>query len=298
MDGTADPSDQLIVAQAGKDPHKAAPAADGPEAGEGGSPSLTLDGFSGPLDHLLALARSQKIDLAEISLAALIDQLVAALRQAPANMSLGQKGDWVVMAAWLVQLRSRLLLAAGAPVQEEAATEVDQLRTRLVALADIQALAGWLERRPQLGQDVFARGAPEIFGITVEPGQAIDVVEFLWASLALFDDAPETATRYRPLPFAPYAVAEARDRILRLLAGMPDGGLLDQFLPDQPADDSEPWRELRRRSGRASTFIASLELAKQGDVALAQEAAWAVIEVKAGGGERPLRYPVSQGVRC
>jgi segregation and condensation protein A len=295
MDGIADPSDPLTAAQAGKDPHGTEPAADEPEAGEGGSPSLTLDGYSGPLDHLLALARSQKIDLAAISLAALIDQLVAALRQAPVKTPLGQKGDWVVMAAWLVQLRSRLLLAADAPVQQAAATEVDQLRTRLVALADIQALAGWLEGRPQLGHDVFARGAPEIFGIAVEPGQAVDVIEFLWASLVLFDDAPETAARYRPRPFAPYAVAEARDRILRLLAGMPGGSPLDQFLPDLPADDSEPWRELRRRSGRASTFIASLELAKQGHVALAQEDTWTVIEVKAGGGELLLRHPVSQG---
>jgi segregation and condensation protein A len=152
MDATADPSAQLTAAQAGKQPHKAEPTADGPGVGEGGSPSLTLDGFNGPLDHLLALARSEKIDLAEISLAALIDQLVTALRQALANMPLGQKGDWVVMAAWLVQLRSRLLLAAGGSVQEEAATEVDQLRTRLVALADIQALVGWLERRRSSGR--------------------------------------------------------------------------------------------------------------------------------------------------
>jgi segregation and condensation protein A len=98
MDGIADPSDQLTAAQAGKDPHGTEPAADGLEAGEGGSPSLTLDGFSGPLDHLLALARSQKIDLAAMSLAALIDQLVAALRQARVKMPLGQKADWVVMA--------------------------------------------------------------------------------------------------------------------------------------------------------------------------------------------------------
>jgi segregation and condensation protein A len=68
---------------------------------------------------------------------------------------------------------------------------------------------------------------------------------------------------------------------------MPDGGPLDQFLPDLRADDSEPWRELRRRSGRASTFIAGLELARQGDVELAQEGAWTVIQVKAGGDERP-----------
>ena len=75
--------------------------------GEGGSPFLTLDGFAGPLDHLLTLARAQKIDLSRIALGALVDQLVVALRQASANMPLGQKADWVVMAAWLVQLRTR-----------------------------------------------------------------------------------------------------------------------------------------------------------------------------------------------
>ena len=141
-----------------------------PGAGEGGSPFLTLDGFAGPLDHLLTLARAQKIELEEISLTALVDQLVAALRQAPANMPLGQKGNWVVMAAWLVQLRARLLLPADSPAQQEAAAEADQFRGRLVALEDMQALAGWLERRPQLGHDVFARGRPEVFGVSVEAG--------------------------------------------------------------------------------------------------------------------------------
>src|ERR1700712_1770123 len=91
---------------------------DAPQAGEGGSPSLTLDGFAGPLDHLLSLARAQKVDLAGIALSALLDQLAAALRQAPAATSLTQKGDWGVMAARLVQLRPRLLLPAGAPGRE------------------------------------------------------------------------------------------------------------------------------------------------------------------------------------
>ena len=141
-------------------------------------------------------------------------------------MPLGQKADWVVMAAWLVQLRARLLLPADAPAGQEAAAEADQLRGRLVALEDMQALAGWLERRPQLGHDVLGRGQPEIFGVSVEAGQAIDVVEFLWASLALFDDdtaAADTATVYQARPFELYAVAEARERILRLLAAAPGG---------------------------------------------------------------------------
>ena len=70
---------------------------------EGRSPSLALEGFSGSLEGLLTLARAQKVDLGGISLAALVDQLAAALQRAPAATPLGQKGDWVVMAAWLVQ---------------------------------------------------------------------------------------------------------------------------------------------------------------------------------------------------
>jgi segregation and condensation protein A len=241
--------------------------------GEGGSPLLTLDGFSGPLDHLLTLARAQKIEIGKISLAALVDQLVTALRQAPAKMPLGQKGDWVVMAAWLVQLRARLLLPADAPAQQDAAAEAAVFRGRLVALEAIQGLAGWLERRPQLGHDVFARGQPEIFGNSVEGGQAIDLVEFLWASLALFDDetGPDTTDVYRARPFELYQVAEARDRILRRLAAIPHGAPLARFLPDPPDIAENAAREkLRRRSAWSSTLIAGLELAKQGDVVLGQ----------------------------
>ena len=139
-------------------------------------------------------------------------------------MPLGQKGDWVVMAAWLLQLRSRLLLPADAPAQQDAAAAADQLRGRLVDLQAVQLLAGWLERRPQLGRDVFRRGQPEVFGVSVAPTPELDIIEFLWASLALFDagePAPDTATVYRPRHHALYAVSEARARILRRLADAP-----------------------------------------------------------------------------
>ena len=225
MDGLADPPGWIGRGRAQRWT-VAAPAADGTGAGEGGSPYLTLDGFTGPLDHLLTLARAQKIDLADISLTALIDQLTTALHQAPAATSLGEKGDWVVMAAWLVQLRTRLLLPADAPGQQEATAEADQLRGRLVALEEMQALAFWLEQRPQLGHDVFARGRPErVRRFRSRPGAAIDVIEFLWASLALFDDEepPDTATAYRPAPLRLHTVAEARARILRRLKEQPDG---------------------------------------------------------------------------
>ena len=254
MDNTADPDD----------------GADG--AGEA-TPRLALDGFSGTLDHLLTLARAQKIDLSRLSLTSLVDQLEAALHQAPAALPLGQKGDWVVMTAWLLQLRSLLLLPPDAPARQDAVAEADQLRERFVALQEIQALAVWLERRPQLGHEVFARGQPEVLGVSIEAAPALDVIEFLWASLALFDDAaaPDTATVYRPIPLDLYPVAEARTRILRLLGEMPDGAALDRLLPDRDAlSERAPRAPLRRRSAWSSTFVASLELARQGDVVLGQ----------------------------
>jgi len=269
-----------LTSEAG--PSASGEAVDWQEEGEGASPVLTLDGFSGPLDHLLTLARAQKIDLARISLTTLVEQLTAALRHASEKIPLGQKADWVVMAAWLVQLRARLLLPADAPVQQEAAAEVEQLRIRLGALQTMRALAGWLEQRPQLGHDVFARGrppsraqSPEIFGVSVEASQALDVVEFLWASLALFDDAgvAETVTVYRPVRPALYTATQARERILQRLEDAPDGARLDQLLPDVSAitEAEPPSAVVRQRSAWSSTFIASLELARQGEVVLGQE---------------------------
>jgi segregation and condensation protein A len=279
MPGRADSNEVQDTPAIGQSPW-AGTTEDGSGAGEGGSPSLTLAGFSGPLDHLLTLARAHQIDLFDISLGALVAQLAAALRQAPATLPLGQKADWVVMAAWLVQLRSRLLLPADAPARQDAAAEADRFRGRLVALQDMQALAAWLERQPQLGCDVFTRGhppsraqSPEVFGVSVDAGQAVDVIEFLWASLALFDDqeTPDTRALYRPRPIELYTVAEARERIRQRLAKTPDGAPLDRFLPDPPeAAENAALAKLRRRSAWSSTLVAGLELARQGEVVLEQ----------------------------
>lgn len=249
---------------------------DAPDGARDATPRLALDGFNGPLDHLLALARAQKIDLSAISLAALTDQLAAALHDA-SGIPIGWKGDWVVMAAWLVQLRSLLLLPAEAPAQQEAAAEADSLRGRLIALEDTRALADWLERRPRLGHDVFARGRPEPRGVAIDAAPALDVVGFLWASLALFDDDAadaDTVPLYRPVSFDLYPVAAARARILRVLEDMPDGASFEKLLPDMETITAPAARAaLRRRSAWSSTFVASLELARQGDVLLAQEEA-------------------------
>lgn len=258
--------------------------------GEGSTLFLTLDGFSGPLERLLMLARAQQIDLAYIPLVGMVDQLAAALRDAGrgGKTSLGQQGDWVVMAAWLLLLRSQLLLPAGSPAQLAASVEADRLRTRLGALQEAQALADWLEHRSQLGRDVFARGQPELRGTAFEPAHQVDVIAFLWASLALFDDDPaaDTAAVYRPLLPEVHDVAAARERILRLLAAAPDGAPLERLLPAPPdRAETEAQRMLRRRSAWASTLVAGLELARQGEVVLAQGEAFHTIQVSAGGGQ-------------
>ncbi len=247
------------------------------EVGAPATPQLDLDGFAGPLDFLLRLARAQQINLAVLPLQAIVEQLARALEQAPAKMPLSQKADWVVMTSWILLLRSNLMLPREQQVQQEAETEAGQLRDRLLALQQVQALTGWLQRRPQLGQDVFARGVPEWPGPVMAPAGAVDVVGFLWAAMELFDDpeeAVQTETRYRPRDREPYSVTHARARILRRLAAAGAAQTLDRLLPEDTeghASQSLRLAERRRRAAWSSTFIASLELAKQGDVTLTQD---------------------------
>ena len=283
MDGSGTELTDRVGAVATSAGPQPLPAADEPERPQAqGTPLLALDGFDGPLERLLTLARAQQVDLSRISLIALLEQLEAALRQTPVTLPLGQKADWLVMAAWLLQLRSQLLLPAGAPAQQDAVVEADQLRGRLVERQATQALAGWLERRPQLGRDVFARGdppsraqSPAVFGVSVEPTPDLDIIDFLWASLALFGDgepAPDPTPFYRPPPRALYPVNEARARILRRLAEVRGEVAFALLLPDAPElAEGQSLPALQLRSAWSSTFAASLELAKQGDVVVTQE---------------------------
>jgi segregation and condensation protein A len=253
-------------------------------AGEGPTPRLALDGFDGPLALLLTMARANRIDLARISLPDLIDQLAAALQQAGPATSVSQKGDWVVMASWLLLLRSRLLLPAATAVQQAAEDEAHRLRERLADLQAAQALAAWLDHRPLLGQDVFARGQPELLGVAIETNYDVDVTEFLWACLALFDDDDEgldATAVYLPPWRELYTIPNARERILRLLAETPAGAPLGSFLPNAPTESEVPGKVvLRRRSAWSCTFVASLELTRSGAVELRQEANFGEIHVR------------------
>ena len=251
--------------------------------GDGRSPLLQLGGYTGRLERLLTLARAQQIDLASLSLLQLVEQLTAALQQAGGRMPLGLQGDWVVMAAWLVLLRSRLLLPADPVTREAAEADGAQLRQELVKLGEVQAAARWLQAQPQLGHDVFARAQPEILGASFADEAELDVVEFLWAAMALFDDdlpQADTAAPYRPRWLDLYSIPEARLRIVRLLTEAPDGQPLDQLLPERAGEGViETETVLKRRSAWTSTFVASLELAKQGDIVLDQETLFSPIQV-------------------
>jgi segregation and condensation protein A len=256
-----------------------------PAAGVPTIPVLHLDGFDGPLDLLLDLAERQRIDLGRMSVLALAEQFVAAMEQFGDHVAIERRADWLVMATRLVLLRSRLLFpespAAAKAAQRDAATEL----RRIDDLAEVRAAAAWLGEQPVLGEDVFARGAPDRLGVYAEPEDEVDVIAFLWASLSLFEDDAEqldTVARYRPTWTDLYSVAEARARILRILGEGRDGETLGHFLPEQPATadaGAPPEMSLRLSSAWATTFSAGLELAKQGDVALAQADAFSSVHV-------------------
>jgi len=267
------------------DARAATPASGG--EGEGDTPRLELDDFSGTLGLLLSLARAHAIDLARLPLVDCVHQVAAALEQTDPALCLAQRADWLVMAAWLVLLRSRLLLPEAGPTEDVGQTGVDQSPDEARALLAAQALAAWLERRPRLGIDVFARGQPEVVGSEIGTRYEVDVVEFLWACLAQYHDGAdgdEPIAIYRPPWLGLWTALDARARILQLLAETSDGAPLSRFLPKTPtrAGVEIPERiPLQRRSGVASTLLAGLELAREGTLTLHQETAFATITLSA-----------------
>jgi segregation and condensation protein A len=245
--------------------------------GNTGAPALQLGTYAGPLDLLLALARAQRVDLAQLSITALAEQFAAVVDAALARRTvpLPQLAEWLIRAAWLVALRARLLLPADAAENSEARREAAGLRQRLADREAALRLADWLERRPQLGRAVFGRGIAEPDAASLP---AADVTELLRACLKLLD-LPERARVYRPNPPPLWRVPEALDRMRRLLPGLPEGAPLERFLP--PLAGEGPNAALQRRAALASTLMAGLELSREGAVALDQPESFGEIRVTA-----------------
>ncbi|MFT9360693.1 MAG: ScpA family protein [Acetobacter okinawensis] len=234
-------------------------------------PLLRLEGFEGPMDLLLDLARAQKVDLARISILQLVEQYLAVVERAR-RVRLELAADWLVMAAWLAWLKSRLLLPPDDELAMEGEEAAELLQERLMELACMGELARWLEARPRLGRDVFARGLPENLVEVDRSGLALDMPQLLRAYLAAIR---RTARRriYAPRTIRFWTVQDALSRLTRLLGQTPPGwSTLDAFLPDSLPEQMEGEDALRqRRAAMAGTLIAGLELAKTGRLELRQD---------------------------
>lgn len=251
------------------------PMTDGPgptaEAATPRSPLLRLEGFEGPMDLLLDLARAQKVDLARISILQLVEQYLAVVEKAR-RIRLELAADWLVMAAWLAWLKSRLLLPADDELAVEGEEAAELLHERLMELACMGQLARWLDARPRLGRDVFARGEPENLTEVDRSGLALDMPQLMRAYLAAMR---RTAQRriYAPRTLRFWTVQDALSRLTRLLGETPPGwNALDAFLPDalpEQAGGADAVRQ--RRAALAGTLIAGLELAKTGQLELRQD---------------------------
>ncbi len=264
----------------------AAPAAAAPEptgwedpprvARTNTAPVLSVDGITGPLDWLLDMARAKKLDLARLSIGALIGQFAGALSVAltdRAALRIDHWAGWTVMAASLTELWSRLVLPADPVAARAAAAEAEALRRRLLARARIRDAADWLARRPQLGWEVFARGMPAASG----SDRGSDITDLLRACLVALHVPEAQAAAYRPRPPPLWRVSDALPHLRRRLAGLPDGTSLPALLPR--LDGIDPGRTPRCRAAVASTLVAGLELARDGALTLARAAAWVPIRV-------------------
>jgi segregation and condensation protein A len=241
-----------------------------PSESGGDSLLLSLDGFEGPLDMLLELARAQKVDLARISIVSLVDQYLAIVEGAR-RIRLELAADWLVMAAWLAWLKSRLLLPAQSEGAEEGEQAADVLAARLRELEAMRAAGAWLSARPQLRHEVFVRGAAEDLTETDRSGLAADMPALLRGYLdSIRRVAAQRSYRPRQLSLNFWTVQDAIKRLTATLGIMPAWSALEAFLPDELEGQE-------RSAAVASTLIASLEMARGGGLDIRQDAPFAPI---------------------
>ena len=221
-------------------------------------PALVVDveGFEGPLDLLLTLARQQKVDLAKISILALADQYLAFI-EAARKMRLELAADYLVMAAWLAYLKSRLLLPEVHPAEGLSAEDMaNALAQRLRRLEAIRQVAEQLMARPQLGRDVFDRGLPEPIEEVKHPEWSATLYDLLSAY------ATRRQTQARSFVRVPkrtvWSLAEAREALERLIGQSMEWSPLDQYLIEYLVEPS------MRATVLASSFAAALELIREG----------------------------------
>jgi len=239
-----------------------------------GEPALVIDveGFEGPLDLLLMLARQQKVDLAKISILALADQYLAFIEEAR-KLRLEIAADYLVMAAWLAYLKSRLLLPEQHEPDGMSAEEMaTALAQRLRRLEAIRQVAEQLLDRPQLGREVFARGQPEPIAEIKRPEWTATLYDLL--SAYAVQRQKQSRAYVRVPKRTVWSLAEAREALERLIGGATDWCRLDEYLVAYMAEPA------LAATVRASSFAATLELVREGRVQIQQHAAFAPLYVR------------------
>ncbi len=229
---------------------------------------VDLDGFEGPLDLLLSLARADKLDLREISIGDLAEQYLAYIALVRrANLEVA--AEYLVMAAWLAYLKSRLLLPAPAEADEPSPEALaDALAAQLRCLDAARRAGDKLMARPQRGRDVFARGMPETLAGPVRVSFRCDLFDLL----AAYGRQLRRERQSRPLALPAldlYAVDDAIEWMLDRLNASQGWESLSRFLPEGTLEGLRAG-DMRARSGLASTFVAGLELARRRLVTLRQ----------------------------
>ncbi|WP_083637311.1 segregation and condensation protein A [Pararhizobium arenae] len=235
---------------------------------------VDIAGFEGPLDLLLHLARNQRVDLSRISVLALAEQYIAFIERAR-SIRIELAADYLVMAAWLAYLKSRLLIPQQAkddgPSGEEMATALAFRLKRLEAMRDA---ATRLVNRNRLGRDIFARGAPEHIPVERKSAFEASLYDLLSAYAALRQRHAITQVTIEKRQV--WSLAEAREILARLLGDLTDWTTLDRFLlryMDDPKD---------RATAIASSFAASLEMVREGQLELRQDGAFQPIYLRKG----------------
>jgi len=245
------------------------PRQDSNPAHEADALLLNIDGYEGPISVLLDLARNQKVDLLQISILQLVRQYLGFMDRAKA-LNLELAAEYLVMAAWLAYLKSRLLLPREDEGPDPTAEEMaEALQFQLRRLEAMQEAAVKLKERPQLGQEVFARGAPEGISVTTHMRWDVSLYDML---KAYGDIKKRNEESHYDLPeFRLMSMDDAMARLGRMLGKLPRKGIhsvwttLESFIPEGIKD------RVYGRSALASTFTAGLELAKQGKLEIKQD---------------------------
>ncbi len=222
--------------------------------------TLELDGWEGPLDLLLSLARTQKVDLREISILALVEQYLAFIDDAR-SLKLEVAADYLVMAAWLAYLKSGLLLPRDAEIDPSPEELAMRLQLRLQRLNAMREVGGRLMGRDRIGRDVFMRGRPEGLKLVRKPAWEASLYDLIaaYGMVQARAEVPVHIVQRR----AVMTLEQAIERVSRMVGAAIDWASLESFVPPGAQGDY-------RKSALASSFVAALELAKQGRVALMQ----------------------------